>query len=426
MKSAISVKERATNGLKLLIKNVELFSQVQASWRFFNNNSVTVEALFDKISENLETEIDTHCDKYLLAMSDWSHLDYKKHTSKKELISKNKKDNCKQLGYDLQTTIAVSDKSGQPIAPIVHNLKTSKKVYSTYDNNISKEATHLEELALRTRWIKENLNIKKQIVHIVDREADSVAFMRELDKNKDKFLLRVTNTNKVHYLENNEDIKQIDLADKLGLGKKVKSIKYKGKTVSIYVNECDVEIRRDATKMVIDENGKKQLKKTEGNAIKTRFIVERLVDKNNEIVAQWLLITNILDNSVTAEMLATWYYYRWKIENYFKLLKSSGFNLEQWQQKTPIALFRRLLVVSYACMLVWKIANDNSENAQKVREFLILLSGKLIERGKDFTYPALLSGLWAYLQMMDVIEMFTKDELLEIKIQLIDIMKFEV
>ncbi len=219
MKSAISVKERATNGLKLLIKNVELFSQVQASWRFFNNNSVTVEALFDKISENLETEIDTHCDKYLLAMSDWSHLDYKKHTSKKELISKNKKDNCKQLGYDLQTTIAVSDKSGQPIAPIVHNLKTSKKVYSTYDNNISKEATHLEELALRTRWIKENLNIKKQIVHIVDREADSIAFMRELDKNNEKFLLRVTNTNKIHYLENNEDIKQIDLADKLGLGK---------------------------------------------------------------------------------------------------------------------------------------------------------------------------------------------------------------
>jgi len=188
----MSVKERATNGLKLLVKESKDFSQVQASWRFFNNVKVSIKALFEKISENLESEIDSHCDEYLLAISDWSHLDYKKHTSKKELIHKNKKDNCKQLGYDLQTTIGVSDRTGKPIAPIVHNLKTSEKVYSTCNENIDKNLTHLEELALRTKWIKENLNIKKQIVHIVDRESDSVAFMREMDKNKDKFLLRPT------------------------------------------------------------------------------------------------------------------------------------------------------------------------------------------------------------------------------------------
>ena len=426
VKSAISVKERASNGLKLLIGDKKPFSQIQASWRFFNNKNVTVDALFATISDNLETEINNNCDEYLLLMSDWSHLDFKKHKSKKELISKNKKDNCKQLGYDLQSTIGVSDRTGEPISPIVHNLKTSKKVYSTYSENIDKTLTHLEELVLRAKWIKENLHIKKKTVHIVDREADSVAFMRDLNQNEDLFLLRVNNRNKVYYLEKNEDIKQLDLADKLGLGKEVKSIKYKKKFVKIYVNECDIEIRRDATKMIIDEDGKRRLQKTEGEAIKARFIVERLVDKDNNIVAEWLLVTNILDKSVKAETLATWYYYRWKIESYFKLLKSSGFNLEEWQQEEPIAIFRRLLIVSYACMLVWKIANDNSENAKKIREFLILLSGKLIERGKEFTYPALLSGLWAYLQMMDVIELFTKNELLEIKTQLVDIMKFEV
>lgn len=422
----MSVKERATNGLKLLLNNRESFSQVQASWRFFNNNKVTTDELFSSISESLEQEINTHCDKYLLAISDWSHIDYKKHKSKKELISKNKKDNCKQLGYELQTTMGVSDRTGEAIAPIVHNLKTSEKVYSTYDKNISNESTHLEELASRTKWIKESLNIKKEIVHIVDRESDSVAFMREMVKNGELFLLRVNNRNKVYYPKNNEEIKQIELSEKVGLGKKVKSVKYKGKQVKIYVNECEIEIRRDATKMIINKENKKQLQRTKGEPIKARFIVERLVDKENNIVAQWLLVTNILDKSVTAEMLATWYYYRWKIESYFKLLKSSGFNLEEWQQEKPIALFRRLLVVSYACMLVWKIANDNSENAKKVREFLILLSGRLIERGKEFTHPALLAGLWAYLQMMDVIELFSKDELLEIKTQLIDIMKFEV
>jgi hypothetical protein len=425
VKSAISVKERASNGLKLLIGDKKPFSQIQASWRFFNNKNVTVDALFSSISDNLEIEINNNCDEYLLSISDWSHLDFKKHKSKKELVSKNNKNNSKQLGYDLQSTIGVSDRTGEPIAPIVHNLKTSKKVYSSYNENIDKNLTHLEELVLRAKWIKENLYINKKTVHIVDREADSVAFMRDLNRNKDLFLLRVKSTNKVHYLKEDKEIKQIDLADKLGLGKEVKSIKYKKKFVKIYVNECDIEIRRDATKMIIDENGKKKLQKTKGKAIKARFIVERLVDEDNNIVAEWLLVTNILDKSVKAETLATWYYYRWKIESYFKLLKSSGFNLEEWQQEEPIALFRRLLLVSYACMLVWKIANDNSENAKKIREFLILLSGKLIERGKEFTYPALLSGLWAYLQMMDVLELFTKDELLEIKTQLVNIMNFE-
>ncbi|MDQ7067414.1 MAG: transposase, partial [Sulfurimonas sp.] len=202
-------------------------------------------------------------------------------------------------------------------------------------------------------------------MHIVDRESDSVAFMRDLHELNELFLLRVKNNSKVYYPKEEIDIKQSDLANKLPLGKEVKSIKYKNKKVKIYVNECAIEVRRDATKFIVSSDGKGKLQKTQGEPIKARFIVERLVDENNNVVAQWLLVTNILDTSVTKEILATWYYYRWKIESYFKLLKSSGFNMEEWQQREPIALFRRLLVVSYACVLVWKIANDNSKNGAK-------------------------------------------------------------
>ena len=411
----MSVKEKATNGLKLLLGDMKPFSQVQAAWRFFNNDNISIDSLFNPIFENLKCECDTHCDKYILAMSDWSYLDYKKHLSKKDLTSKNKKDNCKQIGYDLQTTIAVSDITGEPIAPMVHNLKTDKKVYSTYSDDITITTTHLKELASRAKWIKKSLDTSKQIVHIVDREADSVAFMRELSNNDDLFLLRVKNNSKLYYPKEDKHIKQIDLAKSLVLGKEVKTIRYKNRQVKIYVNECEVEIRRDATKFIINDEGKKKLQKIAGKTVKARFIVERLIDKDCKIVAEWLLVTNILDKNVTAATLATWYYYRWKIESYFKLLKSSGFNLEEWQQTKPIALFRRLLVVSYACVLVWKIANDNGKNAKKIREFLVLLSGKLIERDKEFTYPALLSGLWSYLQIMDVVELLREKELFEMK-----------
>ncbi len=112
----------------------------------------------------------------------------------------------------------------------------------------------------------------------------------------------------------------------------------------------------------------------------------------------------------------------WSTHRYFKLLKTSGFNLEQWQQEEPLALFRRLLVVSYACVLVWKIANDNSEQAKKIRIFLVQLSGKLLEKKTEFTHPALLSGLWTYLQIMEVIELFSLEELRSMKQELIKLM----
>ena len=413
VKSYISAKQRATNGLKLLLGESDSFSQVQASWRFLNNDNVTVEGLFEPIKESVKEEIEKHCKEYVLAMSDWSHLDYKKHTSKKELGCKKKKDKGKQLGYDLQTTIAVSDNSGEPIVPLVHNLKTSKKVYSTYDDNIDIKKTHLEELASRTEAIRNDLDIDKKIVHIVDRESDSVAFMRELDKNKELFLLRVKKTSRVFYLKEEKSYKQGELANKLGLGKLVKTIKYQKKRVKIYVNSCEVEVRRDATKMTINKDGKRKYTKIEGKAVKVRFIVERLVDEENNVVAEWLLLSNILDTKVSAQTLATWYYYRWKIESYFKLLKSSGFNLEEWQQKEPIALFKRLLVVSLSCLFVWKLANDSSRNAKEIRDFLVLLSGRIIEKGKEFTLPALLAGLESYLQMMDVMLLFSHEELLD-------------
>ncbi len=309
----MSAKQRATSGLKLLLNNTEPFSQVQASWRFLNNDKVSTGALFEPIFDTLKTEIEKQCSRYVLAMTDWSHVDYKHHTSKKELISENRKDTCVKKGLDLQTTLAVSDTTGEPIAPIAHNLRTNKKFYSTYDETIKLGTTHLEELALRAKWIKDNLQTNKKIVHIVDRESDSVAFMRNLTKIDELFLLRVKNNSKVYYPKENIDIKQGELADKLSLGKEVKRIKYKNKNVKIYVNECDIEVRRDATKFIVNDDGKKRLQKTKGEAIKARFVVERLVDENQKVVAQWLLVTNILDDSVTKETLALWYYFRWVI-----------------------------------------------------------------------------------------------------------------
>lgn len=47
----------------------------------------------------------------------------------------------------------------QVIAPMVHNIKTSLKVYSTYNDNINMDLTHLEELVQRANYINNNFCI---------------------------------------------------------------------------------------------------------------------------------------------------------------------------------------------------------------------------------------------------------------------------
>lgn len=66
-------------------------------------------------------------------------------------------------------------------------------------------------------------------------------------------------------------------------------------------------------------------------------------------------------------------------------------------------------------MLVWKVANDNSTNTKKLRQILIELSGKQIQRGVDFTYPALLKGLENYIITIDILTRFSVDDIFKMK-----------
>ena len=56
-----------------------------------------------------------------------------------------------------------------------------------------------------------------------------------------------------------------------------------------------------------------------------------------------------------AAKLARCDYWRWRIEPYFKLLKSHGYQLEDWLQETGEAILRRVLVVSMAAVTVWHL-----------------------------------------------------------------------
>jgi len=118
-------KQSSTNGLNLLIKDVKGYSQAQDAWRFYNNENVDIESLNNPILEKGIESINNECDKYLLVAHDWSLISYRNHTAKKDCIEVKRSNSTKALskGYDLQSSIGISDITGEPITPLIHNLR---------------------------------------------------------------------------------------------------------------------------------------------------------------------------------------------------------------------------------------------------------------------------------------------------------------
>jgi len=103
-------------------------------------------------------------------------------------------------------------------------------------------------------------------------------------------------------------------------------------------------------------------------------------------------------------------------------LKRGGQQLEQWQQESPEAVAKRLLIVAQVCVIVWALAASKEEKAKEIRCFLISLSGRLMKRGVEYTTPALLAGMWQLLAIIDALERFTTAELFELAKEFLEIL----
>ena len=184
---------------------------------------------------------------------------------------------------------------------------------------------------------------------------------------------------------------------------------YQGKPAQQWVAETPVLLTRKAK-----PSQKKAPKPgVAGEPVAARLVVSRVLSGQGNILAEWLLLTNVSD--VDCATIALWYYWRWKIESFFKLLKSAGHQLEAWQQESASAIAKRLLVASMACVAVWAIAADQSPEAAELRVLLVKLSGRQMKRNKPVSHPALLAGLWVFLSMLEVMDSVSSEELKRLK-----------
>lgn len=390
VRSHMHMNHELASGIKSKLNKDVAFAQTQAAWRFLNNDSCTLIELNKPLLLAAHELCSSECTEYALVAHDWSHLSYGKHKSKRDTYNTIKNN----VGYELQTSLLLSDNHGGPLSVVGMNLKDKKQVHSSYSKEVKRDCSHLEALSHQIRWLEEQ-KFNKKLVHIIDREADSVGFLREL-KGK-LWLIRGKGHHKVN--DGNSIRKVQDIAKNLNFDEE-RTIKYKGKKATQQIAETIISITRPASLRKLSEGTR--VTPIHGEAITCRLIVSKIVDSNKKGIGIWYLLTSVRD--ISKATLALWYYWRWSIETFYKLLKSAGMQLESWQQTTSIAIAKRLIVASMACVTVWRIANAKGPEACEIRKLLVRLSGRQMKWKKEFTYTALLAGLWILLSVDDVLE----------------------
>ena len=383
-----------------------------AAWRFYLNPRTTFTRLAQPLLDAAADAAAQHCQTFALVPIDWSVLDYRHHPSKTD---RTQVGNSKTLGYKLLSALLVSDWDGQPLAPLCAQLQTAEGLLSSRFDRRRPCGSALDELTPLFRFVQ-GLPLGKRPVFLIDAEADSVDHYRKWHRRGWLFLVRADAERYVRLAgRGGVELRLPALAVRLqqqGAFTQVRVVDYQGRKVFQHVAEAAVILDRPGYQnRVID--GQRRPRRLPGKALPLRLIVTELRDEQGQVLERWYLLTNV-PQTVAAATIALWYYWRWQIETFWKLLKSAGQQLEHWQQENGRLLLKRLLIASMACILAWRLGHSQAPQAAAARRLVMSLSGRQREYGKEYTQAGLLAGMWVLLAMVAVLEEMPASRLKEL------------
>lgn len=380
------------------------FAAVLGAHRFFANDAATLPCLLEplhRLACHWRQQAPT---TWGLVIHDWSLLRYPTHQRKTDQVKVNN-----GRGYELTTLLLVEGSQGQPIAPLELRLRSAKGVFSTRTPVPAKKAFRIDEVLPSMQAVRQG-GLDGPLVHVIDREADSLAPYRAWQAASQHFLVRAKGGRKVRW--QGEELSLAKLAERLTL-RRSGQVTYKGQHAIQHVAEAEVVLDRPAWRHR-RRGGRVINERVPGPPITLRLVVSRVCDASGKTLAVWYLLTNV-PGEVNTATVALWYYWRWRIESLFKLLKSAGHQVEHWKQQEGEAISKRLVVAAMACALVWRLERHPSPEAGSLRALLVQLSGRQMKHGRRSTAPALLAGLWVFLAMLEVLQTHSLEELHQFK-----------
>ena len=144
-------------------------------WRFCGNPHVKETALIEPMHATIRREAAEH-PGVLPTAHDWSTLSFGGHDSKSDRAALT---HAHDVGYDLATALLmVRGFDGAPIAPAVVSLKAAAVVHSTRDDPHPLDMCHVDQVLGNIKYTYA-MKFGSTVVHVIDREADSVNHWRQ-------------------------------------------------------------------------------------------------------------------------------------------------------------------------------------------------------------------------------------------------------
>jgi len=400
----LSPAQQLAAGIRALPGASTTWAAVQGAYRFLNNPRLTLGTLLLPLLEAAHHAVSESCDSHVLAVHDWSLVKFRRHASKKDRMAVGK--NPWKEGYELHSCLLVSDRGGDPLAPVSLGLHAADGVHCTRAVKVRPALSVLDELDPIMSFVEQQA-FSKPVVHLIDAEADSVAHYRLWSTRAGRQYLVRVDDRLVEYQGQELRCAAVQkLLREQGCFVFSREVNYHGRPARQYVAEAAVRLTRPGQQNRAD--GSKA--RVSGPPLNLRLVISEVRSATGELLATWYLLTNV-SSDVPAATVALWYYWRWRVESFFKLLKSAGLNLEDWRQESAGAIARRLLVASMACVIVWQLVRNTAPEAEETRRFLVRLSGRQMAQGKSFTEPALLAGLWMLLNLQTVLDTYDESAL---------------
>jgi hypothetical protein len=229
-----------SEGMKALPDGVQAFAHTQAMWRFLSNPRVSPRELAVPLLKAAYEVVAQQSGEYVLCIHDGSRLNYWNHKAKQDRLQITHR---RDVGYELQSSLFVGAEDGSPLAVPVQNLVTAEGVWRCREAGIvPDEQMHLSELSERMSWLEQQ-PWGKRLVHIIDREADSAAHMRQWSDHGQHWRVRVKAASSVCF--NGESMRVRDVAERLTFHE-TRQVQCKAKPVTQWIASTQVVLTRKA------------------------------------------------------------------------------------------------------------------------------------------------------------------------------------
>ncbi len=149
-------------------------SFAQKLWRFCIHPLVVESALIEPMHQAIRQEVADH-PGVLLAIHDWSTLSFADHPSKTDRATLTHADD---VGYDLATVLMVRGDERARSTPALVSLTTADGVLSTRGGDPAPDICHIDQVRGDMQYVSD-LDLGTTLVHVIDREADSVDHWRQ-------------------------------------------------------------------------------------------------------------------------------------------------------------------------------------------------------------------------------------------------------